>query len=352
VYVVGCSAVSALGFERRGIARALRDGAAAAQPSVQLAISHPSTPAFEVGAVPAGLDPTDGRTRKLMSRSAHLAAVAVRAALEDAGWKDERQTIGLYLGVGASGGSMGELEAMLAASRDPETGAFSLSLFGESGLGACNPLFAFQLMNNFTLCHAAILAGVGGPNAALYSRGTGTVASLMEAMHGLGESEGDGDCDRALAGGADSALHPVTWAELQRDGFAAAGLVPAEGAAVLALARQAERPLALIESCTIRPGPWSLSTAVASLLEEPADAVVVVAWGEPPRAGIGGPLALGGKTVPLLDTSLVFGGCLAASPALAWVAALDLIDEGARRVIVLSACTDGDLGVVALRRPS
>ena len=93
-----------------------------------------------------------------------------------------------------------------------EGGAFSLARFGEHGLGACNPLLAFQLMNNFTMCHGAILEGVGGPNGALFSRGAGTTAALIQAVHAIRQE----DCDHAVAGGADSATHPVTRAELAR----------------------------------------------------------------------------------------------------------------------------------------
>src|SRR5258706_3792825 len=119
---------------------------------------------------------------------------------------------------------------MLAESLD--SGSFSLARFGRQGLAACNPLFAFQLMNNFTLCHGAILAGLGGPNGALFSRGAGTFESLGAALDSLESAA----CDRALAGGADSAHHPVTRAELQREGLLDPRSGASEGSALLALA--------------------------------------------------------------------------------------------------------------------
>jgi hypothetical protein len=105
------------------------------------------------------------------------------------------------------------------------TARVSLARLGADGLLASNPLDTFRVLNNFTMCHGAILEGTTGPNGAFFSRGTGTVHALAEAVHAI-ES---GDCERALAGGSDTALHPATWAELARDGFT--DLVPSAGAA-------------------------------------------------------------------------------------------------------------------------
>jgi hypothetical protein len=45
------------------------------------------------------------------------------------------------------------------------------------------------------------------------------------------------------------------------------------------------------------------------------------------------------------------GEALAATPALAWAAAIDRLASGdARRVLVVSAGVDGDVGVVTLAR--
>ena len=44
------------------------------------------------------------------------------------------------------------------------------------------------------------------------------------------------------------------------------------------------------------------------------------------------------------------GEMLAATPALAWVAAVDRLSGDDRRVVVLSAGIDGDVGLVTLAR--
>ena len=281
------------------------------------------------------------RTRKMMSRGAYLAACCLGAVVREVGWT-ACGDVGCFLGVGASGGSLDDVTALLAASI--VDGAFSLARFGDRGLAACNPLLAFQLMNNFTLAHAAIQDGLGGPNSALFSRGAGTTAALVEAIHAIER----GDCSRAIAGGADSALHPVTRSELVRDGFVARGLVPAEGAAMVALAPAgSSRALAIVEHAAIANGDdRPLGDAIAEAVPScDPDAVVIVPWG--PEAGAA--LREQAKTARVVE---VHGDALAAAQAIGWTVALDAIAAGAARVLVLGAGTDGDVGAVVLRRPA
>ena len=308
VYVEAAAAVSPFGAGWRGLSRAPTG----------------TGPSLSVPDLPTG----SPKLRKMASRGAELAAFVTQAVLEGVG---DRSEIGFWLGVGASGGSVAELEAMLAGSFEDD--AFSLDRFAEHGLSQVNPLFAFQLMNNFTLCHAAILSGVGGPNGAFFSRGAGTVHALGEAMYAVQR----GDCDRALAGGADSALHPVTRAELRREGFVDSVL--SEGAALLRLSARADAPLATVREVRVVP-----AVDVGAVVDSArADLLVVAACDGRARER----LPRGG-----LDVSLALGDALAATPALAWCAALDaLIDRGHGRALVLSLGGDGDLGVVLLERP-
>jgi hypothetical protein len=292
IYVVGVAALSPLGHDWRGLGAALLAGRRAEGP------------------VPPGLAVADARARKLMSRAAELAAIALRRVLESAGWSEGRAEIGAFLGVGASGGAMDAVRALVDAS--VEDGALSLARLGRDGLAACTPLLAFQLMNNYTLCHGAILEGVGGPNAAFFARGGGTTIALVEAIAALDE----GDCARAVAGGADTALHPVTWAELRREGHDR--VPPAEAAALLALARApGARPLAVVESVT---------------LDEARPAADVT-------------ITIGGGGVDVLG----LGQTLAAAPALAWAAAIDLLAT-VERVAVVGGGVDGPQGAVVFRR--
>jgi hypothetical protein len=291
IWVVGAAALSPLGAGWRGLGAALAAGRRAEGP------------------VPAPLV-VEARARRLMARAAELAAVALRDVLDDAGWRDGRADIGAFLGVGASGAAMAEVRALVDAS--VADGALSLARLGRTGLSACTPLLAFQLMNNYTLCHGAILEGLGGPNAAFFARGGGTTVALLEAAAAIE----DGDCARAVAGGADTALHPVTWAELRREGHDA--VAAAEGAALLALARA--------------PGPRPLARLEWVTLEEAR-----------PEADLTISVGLGGLDV------LALGQTLAAAPALAWVAAIDLL-QTVERVAVVGGGVDGPRGAVVFRR--
>jgi hypothetical protein len=310
--IVGAAAVSRFGRGWRGLGRALAAGDA-------LAGMPDESPL--------------GRARKLMSRGAALAAGCLHELIAELGWSGDG--VAYYLGVGASGGSLDDLTAMLGASI--AGGAFSVSRFGGDGLAACNPLLAFQLMNNFTMTHGAILEGTTGPNGALFSRGAGTTAALVEAIHAID----GGDCERAIAGGADSALHPVTRAELVRDGFVDRGLVPGEGAALVALARS-EHPLAVIEGCAIGR---TVEQATRSMELAGIKHVVIAAWGRPAADDLREWVRARAPDATVVDIGAL-GDSLAATQALGWVAALELLPA-----LVLGAGTDGEVGAVLLGGP-
>ncbi|HEY3448912.1 MAG TPA: beta-ketoacyl synthase N-terminal-like domain-containing protein [Myxococcales bacterium] len=336
--VVGVSAVSAFGFGWRGLGQTLLGRALAPRPCEALSRSHPGTHASEVPPVPPTDEVSDVKTRRLMSRAAHLAAVAMKKALADSGWDQGRDEIGCFLGLGASGGPMEELLAILKASIvgakvDP-------ARFCREGLASAHPLLAFHLLSNYILCHGSIAAGVGGPNRAFYSRGTGTVTAIAEACWALAE----GDCSRTLAGGADSALHLATFEELHLEGYTARGFVPGEGAALLALAVQSDRALAWIEGCAV---DRELGALLEKLGGAHCDVAILVPWGPPARES----LIRAVHPVHPGDLSLSLADPLAAGPALACAAATDLLTAGAAAdVLVLCAGIDGAFGGIRLSR--
>lgn len=302
----------------------------------------------------------DNRQRKQMSRAAWLALHVVRRVLADAGFTDRRQDIGAFFGVGGSGPALSELSALLAGSS--QDGNFSLKRFGERGLYEANPLLAFQLMNNFTLCHATINSSLGGPSGALFSRGAGTVFALQSAAWSILE----GDCDRALAGGADSALHAVTRAELDRQGALAAGLVPGEGAAALALSVDDQKSAVELFACAVISVASSVDSLLCSLdadalsaavtdvlhseIADDIDTIVTSGAVESLRTLFRDRIKARFSDVTHRETA-ADSETLAAAPALAWASAISALrSHRARRVLVLSAGLDGELGVVGLRR--
>jgi len=338
IAVVGAGAVCVAGVGRRALVDALLEGRALFAASRQLAGSHPGQIAGEIPAAAEEADPTPPRWHERASRAARLAATAARDALADADWTGDREHTGFFLGVGASGGAISEIEALLRAS--VEAGKLSLAKMGSAGLAQCNPVGTFKTLHNFTLCTSAMLEGTGGPNAAFFSRGSGTYFALDEA----GVAIGEGACTQALVGGADTALHPVTWAELVHAGRVGEGLVPGEGAAVLSLG-SGRRPLAVLEAWTLDPA--------RELIAGDADQVVIAGWGDPARLRLS---ALADARCPGAkrhDLTRTLGEGLAATPALAWVAAVELVARGvASRVAVLSEGLDGATGAATFGRPA
>lgn len=358
VAIVGAGALSAYGLGWKGMGKKVVAGALLAAPLAESGRSHPGIISAEVGALPEARSPAEKRARGLMSRSALLAALAGRSVMEEAGWAGHAGDLGYFLGVGASCGDFAVIEAIVRASVEPDPGGqpvFSTPRFGERGLRACNPLFAFQLMNNFTLCHSAIQEGTTGPNAAFFSRGTGTVMALGEAVCALAE----GTCTRALAGGADSAVYPMTLSEIMRQGWLQRGLIPAEGAGILALSADETGALGFvhdwaIQSCRGRSRALAMTALLARLGPHvaAADLVVLVPWGPPCHEE----LLLGHERLRrsgarVVDLSASLGHALAAAPALGWIAALDMVaHEGAEHALIISAGLDGDLGAVVMGR--
>jgi hypothetical protein len=287
------------------------------------------------------------RARKMLSRSAYLAACCLADLLRAI--SADRTAIAYYLGVGGSAGSLDDVTPILDAAIADD--AFSLPAFGNRGLAACNPLLAFQLMNNFTMCHGAILEGLGGSNGAIFSRGAGTVAALAEAMHAV--RTGEAAC--AITGGADVATHPVTLAELAREGRLAQGLVPADGAALLALgAATSSSDDVILEGCAHASGRGrvigeAIDDAIArARAPGTPSTVVLAAWGPPAADAL-----VSYATARFANAAVQAaapGETLAATPAFAVVAAARALRAAPGRTLVITLGVDGDPGAVVLSR--
>ncbi|MBI2373203.1 MAG: hypothetical protein HYV07_04325 [Deltaproteobacteria bacterium] len=332
IYVVGAAAISALGPLGRSDQGALRRPREACRSQVLLA-SHPHVDAFEV---PLALtEPTalDAKRRKMMARPSLLASWAVARALDDCHWKEVSESVSFHLAVGSGNGPLSDLEAVARAC--VQDGAASMEALGSKGLQATNPLSAFQILNNFTLCHAAIRAGIRGPNTAIFSRGVGTVSALVEARDSIvwgGER-------RVLVGAADSALHALTWEALEVGDFVAAHARASEGAAVLALSPSAEGAVARLEACDV----FERADA-ASLSAHGAGRVILTGRGalEPFVRQ-----TLTARGLDVLEATEVFGEALAATPALAWTWALEDLAAGQADRVLVASLSGEAVGVAA-----
>lgn len=306
--IVGAACCGPEHEDWRALARALR----AAQP---LGGHH--------ALLPVVTDANLRRQRKRMSHSAYMATLTLGKLIESMGWQTCAIELGYYLGVGASGGDMGQLHDLLEYSR--VDGAFDVARFGQEGLLASNPLFAFQLMNNFTMCHGAVIHGVGGPNAAIFGHGVGTTCALEEAAWSIL----DGHCERAIAGGADSAVYPVTAAELERTYV---NLPPlSEGVGLLALASpstpEATRAIGALHE-------------VYTLNDREHEAMMARVEHSPAHLIICHELITGRWSINHQAQPAPMPCALAASPAWSWLIALELLGDGL--VEEVTVCARGE----------
>ncbi|GAP88511.1 putative 3-oxoacyl-[acyl-carrier-protein] synthase [Rosellinia necatrix] len=176
--------------------------------------------------------------QRRMSIFSHYAMAAAEMALEDAAWEPEKaedlQETGVCLGSG-----IGNLEELYKTSL----------VFENGGYKKVSPLFVPQILTNLAAGHISMKYGFQGPNHAVTTACTTGAHSIGDASRFIAY----GDADVMVAGGAESCIHPLTFAgfgrlrslstafnddpasscrpfDRRRDGF-----VIAEGAAVMVL---------------------------------------------------------------------------------------------------------------------
>ncbi|KAI1078446.1 putative 3-oxoacyl--synthase [Whalleya microplaca] len=144
------------------------------------------------------LSATDQRR---MSTFAQYAVAASEMALEDAAWKPTKQedleATGVCLGSG-----IGNLDDI-----------YSTSLaFEEHGYKKVSPLFVPKILINMAAGHIAMRYGFQGPNHAATTACTTGAHSIGDAARFVSF----GDADVMVAGGAESCIHPLTFAGFGR----------------------------------------------------------------------------------------------------------------------------------------
>ncbi|OTB08385.1 hypothetical protein M426DRAFT_317008 [Hypoxylon sp. CI-4A] len=176
--------------------------------------------------------------QRRMSTFTQYAIAATDMALEDAAWKPQKQehleATGVCLGSG-----IGNLDELYNTSLAYEQGGYK----------KVSPLFVPKILINLAAGHIAMRNGFQGPNHAATTACTTGAHSIGDASRFIAF----GDADVMVAGGAESCIHPLTFAgfgrsrslstafnddpssscrpfDRQRNGF-----VVAEGAAVVVL---------------------------------------------------------------------------------------------------------------------
>ncbi|KAL2256645.1 hypothetical protein VTK26DRAFT_1358 [Humicola hyalothermophila] len=176
--------------------------------------------------------------QRRMSTFAQYAVAAAEMALRDAGWTPTdhggREMTGVCLGSG-----IGNLDDVYATS----------VAFERDGYKKVSPLFVPKILINLAAGHIAMRYGFCGPNHAATTACTTGAHSIGDAARFIAF----GDADVMVAGGAESCIHPLTFAGFGRSRSLStaynhdppascrpfdadrAGFVVAEGAAVMVL---------------------------------------------------------------------------------------------------------------------
>ncbi|KAL2181784.1 thiolase-like protein [Thermothelomyces heterothallicus CBS 202.75] len=143
----------------------------------------------------------DAADERRMSTFAQYAIAAADMALRDAGWRpardEEREMTGVCLGSGI--GNLDELYATSLA-------------FNQGGYKKVSPLFVPKILINLAAGHIAMRYGLRGPNHAATTACTTGAHSIGDAARFIAF----GDADVMVAGGAESCIHPLTFAGFGR----------------------------------------------------------------------------------------------------------------------------------------
>jgi 3-oxoacyl-[acyl-carrier-protein] synthase II len=243
VAVTGIGMVTPLGIGCDVVFDRIVQGRQAAQP-----VPFGPSAGCPVFAPVAGFDAAehfpDNKTLRLMNRDAHMAVVAARLAMRDAGVVPGElypaDDIALYGATGLCGVPPAEIAGLLrnAAAAD---GSLDLQRFGQVALRRIRPVLSFKILANMPICFVSIFENLRGPNA-VYNPWEGQGAQAI-AAGARAVAEGEAPC--AVVGGCDVKTHALAFASLEPLGAFdswrrhGAGSVPGEGAAFLVLEERA-----------------------------------------------------------------------------------------------------------------
>lgn len=156
----------------------------------------------------------DRKFMKVMSRDMQLGAVSARLAMEDTGLSDgdiAPERLGVVYGAGRMTTHPSELAAAVEASRD-SSDQFSMTRWGEGGMGRVAPLWLLRQLPNMPACHISIDHNAAGPNNTITCRDASALLALAEAVRVI-ES---GKADAMIVGACSSNIHPVDVAKFHR----------------------------------------------------------------------------------------------------------------------------------------
>lgn len=156
----------------------------------------------------------DRKFVKVMSRDMQLGVASARLAMEDTGLSDsdvDPYRKGVVYGAGRMTTHPSELAAAIEASLN-EDKTFSMTRWGEGGMGRVAPLWLLKQLPNMPACHISIDHDCRGPNNTVTCRDTSALMALAEAVRVI---EGN-RADVMIVGACSSNIHPVDIAKFHR----------------------------------------------------------------------------------------------------------------------------------------
>jgi len=155
------------------------------------------------------------KATKVMARDTELAVIAASLAAQDAGLvtrqadDDVQPTyssamVGCHIGAGFIAAEAEELTSALVTAKD-EAGEFSLTKWGQAGIGNLQPLWLLKYLPNMLACHVTIIHGCEGPSNTITCAEASGLLSLGESLRVIER----GDATVCFSGGIESKVNPM-----------------------------------------------------------------------------------------------------------------------------------------------
>ncbi|MEZ6132934.1 MAG: beta-ketoacyl-[acyl-carrier-protein] synthase family protein [Planctomycetaceae bacterium] len=151
---------------------------------------------------------------KVMSRDMQLGVASANLAMLDTGLEDgdvDPYRLGVVYGAGRMTTHPSELADAVSASRD-DNNSFSMTRWGEGGMGRVAPLWLLRQLPNMPACHISIDHNACGPNNTITCRDASALLALSEAVRVIESNR----ADVMIVGACSSNIHPVDIAKFHR----------------------------------------------------------------------------------------------------------------------------------------
>lgn len=214
--ITGCGIVTPLGDDAVAVTGAIRRGESAVAPvrsfdaSGCLRSKAAEVPQYEVRPyfrVPKAIKLTDHRTRLAVTAAARAVA---DAALPSSLLSSDRT--GVVIGTSGSDVQIPELTRAIGGDL---RAADDTRVFGERILGGLNPLWLLVNLPNMVSAHVSIQLEARGPNSTVMTDWVAGLQAISEAAAWVEE----GEADVVIAGGADTGVLPLLFADYEQAGM-------------------------------------------------------------------------------------------------------------------------------------